>query len=197
MNINDIAMVAFNDPVINKYMNKYIKGTDKAEFKQHFYLILLQKDLEWLLVRMVSIEYFRKSCISIINNQYKDKESAYWKNNLFNREIGSRPTKKSFEEDSCNIEEDEYTKLKHEVVNEEFQYDYNIDYLTKYDDGNIINHLRADHYIQYKLHIEYGMSLREISKETGVNYQTIRRNIIKVINTIKEKLPPKIKKLYE
>lgn len=173
---NDIVIKVYNDPSVNKYINKLVVGTDKREFKQHICCILLEKDIDWLMIRVVDPSFFTASCLAIIRNQYINKNESYWKNNQFNKE---------------------YIEDKMINISNEDEYDSELDNMVSYIDNHIINNLRADHYIQYKLHFYYGLSLKEISSKTGVNYQTIRLNIIKVISIIKDRLPEKIKRKYE
>jgi len=157
------ALTYYHNSVTIQNMFLKVKADDRDELKSYIMEILIDQEIK-------SVKAFKEGWLDyfvwrLIENQYFSNTSPY------RRKIVSYKTSElDFDIEDCGIEDN--------VSNERFFI-------------QIEGILNGQHWYLsslFKMHFYKGLSYKEISEQTGINYQTIRRDILKTLDIIKNKI---------
>jgi RNA polymerase sigma factor (sigma-70 family) len=167
---------------LNNYINFHFRNKDinlKNDFKQEFYLVLLEYDIKELknIYNRGGIEKF---CMQILKNKLESKSNIWYKVYISNGfwDINFLKTYDEYNEfDSLPIEDDIIIRKEKERLE-----DNRIERIE-----NILLHTEPTSSLLFKLKYFKGYSYNQLSEMTGVNYQVIRNKIKSVLEVIKGK----------
>ena len=164
MILNEALTYYHNSGTIRNMFLK-VKADDRDELKSYIMEIIINQEIK-------SVKAYKEGWLDyfvwrLIQNQYFSNTSP------FRRKILWRSYKTSeldFDIEDCKTEE--------VVSNERFFIQIE----------SILN--RQHWYLSslFKMHFYKGLSYKEISEQTGINYQTIRRDILKTLENIKKQI---------
>lgn len=191
MTKNDIVVYIMRSDLINSAINNICPPKFRDDFKSHFYLQLLEMK-ETKLQRAWNGGWLDWLCVRILSNQMNSNTSSFWK---IYRNGGFAGEKKVYSQAELNefreAHKDEWRPLSYEG------------YFTLIDDGEenierleliefrrsmIIDKLNGRHFYHrhlFLLHLD-GMTYRQIEKETGISYQSVRLSIIATTDWLKK-----------
>lgn len=162
---NKILLYVYNSKNINNAVSKISAPQHRDDLKSHLCLQLMDINLNKLksLYYKNKIEFY---CISILKNEYRNKNSKFYKLYRIN-----------YDELNSNIIE-----LYNDIDNSEDKY-------ILFDKiMNQLRFVRPDKSIVFEMYYIKNMTYEEISELTGVNYLAIRRRVIDTVEFIKERL---------
>lgn len=165
-----------NDAINNIVDHKYID-----DFKSHFIMQIANTNEEKLieLHRRMEIDWF---CLRIMTNQWKSKNSSFWKiyrNNGFSGEniVGYTD---NLQDEEINEEETPLTSLDLQ----ELELEVKLLLVEQYDDFLVNNY----HKKLFEMYYFNKLNLMEISKLTDINKDAISRSLRKTRKFLKNKL---------
>jgi RNA polymerase sigma factor (sigma-70 family) len=150
-------------PIKNMFLK--VKADDRDELKSYIMEILIDQEIK--LIKAYKEGWLDYFVWRLIENQYFSNTSP------FRRKILWRSYKTS--ELDFDIEDH---KIEDHLSNERFFI-------------QIEGILNGQHWYLsslFKMHFYKGLSYKEIAEQTGINYQTIRRDILKTLDIIKNKI---------
>ena len=171
MNIKDkIFMYMVGSSRINDSLNNIV--TDKKhleDFKQHFYLQMLEMDQNKLISAYID-GYLDWLCIRVMLNQWRSKTSSFY--------YQYRDTNVSYQDDLKDVKDEKSTDIQFDFkIAESILKDKNEKWLDK-----------QYHMTLFRLYFDKGYNYREISQMTGININSVAQSINKSLDYIKKKI---------
>lgn len=151
------------DYCINKYINVNVKHTIIDDFKQHLYLIILDKPGDWILTR----NSLTASVIAIVRNQNRVSSP-------YRQMYKPVPEVQDIVQDEI-VQPDEDRKV--------------LDTIGNFIDDYFYRNIKPDAWILFKLHYYENLKLKDVAKKVGINYQVTRLKIKGVMSELKKQLP--------
>lgn len=156
-----------NSQRINLCINKISHPSLRDDFRQHFYQQILEMN-PIKLTNAYTNGYLDYLCIRIINNQYNSKSSSFFKHYKSNF---NRP-----HDDIDSINDLPYLEDNHSTI----------DVMEE-----IMELLKGRHYYHshlWKMYYLKEMTYKQIEKETQINFQSVRKSVIKTNKWLHKKL---------
>lgn len=193
MTKNDIVISVMESDLINSAILNICPPKYREDFRSHFYLQLLEMK-EVKLQQAWNNGWLDWLCVKILSNQMNSNTSSFWK---IYRNGGFAGEKKIWSQTELN----EFRENHRDEVSP-ISYD---GYFTLKDEGEehieklelielrrdlIIDTLNSRHFYHrhlFLLHLD-GMTYRQIEKDTGISYQSVRLSIIATTEWLKKNI---------
>jgi len=196
--MNELLLYVYNSKKINEALNKMCKKYNIDDLRSHLLIELSKKEekkvIELLSMNRKELDYY---CIRILLNQLKSNTSSFHKlysvvyvsgnNKKHNFSLLDLDVITDLMDDNDNITDE----LKNEILNIEDEKieDNSLYYKRKVEKiKNILLHIKPIDALLFNFYYFDGMSYADISRMSGVNWQSIRYSVVKTLEVVKNKL---------
>jgi len=197
--MNELLLYVYNSKKINEALYKMCNKHNIDDLKSHLLIELSKKEeqkvIELLSMNKRELDYY---CIRILLNQLKSNTSSFHKLYSVVYVSGNNKKKSNFKlldmdivtdimDDSDNITDE----LKNEIlsIEDEKIEDNSLYYKRKVEKiKNILLHIKPVDALLFNFYYFDGMSYADISRMSGVNWQSIRYSVVKTLEVVKNKL---------
>lgn len=204
--MNKVLLYVYNSPRINEALRKMTTNQNRDDLKSHLIMEISKKSED----KIEKLSKMKKDdldfyCIRILTNQLMSNTSSFYKTYSVVYMSGNNKNKKDFSivefvtDIDLDMHLDFYDNYEPQMTNElkiilhnirdEQEEDRSLYYKKKVEEiKNILLHIKPVDALLFNFYYFDGLSYSEISRMSGVNWQSIRYSIIKTLEVIKNKL---------
>ncbi len=182
--MDELLLYVYKSKKINEAISKMCSNQNRDDLKSHLLIELSKKEdnkiIELLSLNRKELDYY---CIKILMNQLKSNTSSFHK--LYSIVYVSGNNKNRVDFKVLDIESvTEILNIEDEQIEDNSLY-----YKRKVDQiKTILLHIKPVDALLFNFYYFDGMSYADISRMSGVNWQSIRYSVVKTLELVKNKL---------